>query len=737
MLMKWVLNFKKMLMLCTIICVADKAFSQKDSIYYDCLIIEKLGRNTCKQFLFGFTYMDPVIEYNSMIYTIKSIGEPIAKSPFLRVKGNVFYDYMYRSKTDTPYVQGNVQQHTERINLEVLIKDNYPIRVALNSRQTNSMFYKGFWDIGLHFDRSTYLRQVKNNFYEKYRLALAADKARKILDSTLLANKQLLKSMQANTKIDYGPQSSIEKKEQQINSAIGLKSIPHDLKLNDRLGKYVNKIDTINNHLIAQKAKVDSLQKKADSLKNSIQLKLAKLKSVLNKTTDFSEVQQLLKNDSLSSFSVKEKKIMKLLSAVRNINIGRTNINYTELTTQNVLLTGINIEANTRFYFAVAGGKVDYRFRDFLNKGNDRSDQYLLAARFGIGNIDKKALILTMYQGKKNNIVSAFADTLNNTIPVLGYSIEGIWNKDAFTGITAEFAKSTKPISGVTGTYDTKSALWNFKEPENMGISIKAKTRLPFGTRFNGFFRKTGRSFQSFSMFNYNTDQVAWHIRVDQSFWKNRVAITAMLRRNDFVNPYAERTFKTSTIFTSVNAVVRVPKWPVLSFGYFPGSQLYIENGSVLKENAYYILNGSVMYQYLLKNTTAVTSFNYNSYNNMATDSGFITYRGTNYYLSQQIDLGSWQLQAGYTYNNQPMLKFTTLELGSDLKIGKRLTLGASLKYTLGSNIPTYWGERISTQINAGKLGTIQIHYEQSYLPMFTQKLFPVETGRVSYYKSF
>lgn len=726
-----------MLMLCTILCVAGKAFSQKDSVQYDCLIIEKLGRNTCKQFQFGFTYQEGLIEYNSMVHTIKNADQPVAKSPFLKVKGNIFYDYMYRSKTDTPYVQGNLQQHTERINLEITIKDNYPVRVALNSRQTNSMFYEGFWDVGLHFDRSTYIRQVKNNFYEKYKLALDTDKAGRILDSTLLANKQLLQNMQANVKIDYGPQSAIEKREKQLNNAIGLKSIPQDLKLNDKLGKYADKIDTLNSLLTVQKAKVDSLQKKADSLKNSIQLKLAKLKSVLNKTTDFSQVQQLLKEDSLSAFSAKEKKIMKLLSAVRNINVGRTNINYTELTTQNVLLTGINIEANTRYYFAVAAGKVDYRFRDFLNKGNDRSGQYLLAARVGIGNIDKKAIVLTMYQGKKSNIISPFADTVNNTIPVLGYSVEAIWNKDAFTGITAEFAKSTKPVSGTQGTWDSKSSLLNFREPENMGISAKAKTRLPFGTRLNGFFRKTGRSFQSFSMFNYNTDQVAWHLRADQSFWKNKVSLTTMLRRNDFVNPYAERTFKTSTIFTSVNAVVRIPKWPVLSFGYFPGSQLYIENGNVLKENAYYILNGSVMYQYLLKKTSAITSFNYNSYNNMATDSGFITYRGTNYNLSQQIDLGGWQLQAGYTYNNQPMLKFTTLELGSDIKIGKRLSLGACLKYTRGSNIPTYWGERISTQINAGKLGTIQIHYEQSYLPMFTQKLFSVETGRVSYYKSF
>jgi hypothetical protein len=48
-----------------------------------------------------------------------------------------------------------------------------------------------------------------------------------------------------------------------------------------------------------------------------------------------------------------------------------------------------------------------------------------------------------------------------------------------------------------------------------------------------------------------------------------------------------------------------------------------------------------------------------------------------------------------------------------------------------------YWGETIRLGADLKKLGGIQLSYEKSYLPTIQQTLYPVEIGRVSWYKFF
>jgi hypothetical protein len=50
---------------------------------------------------------------------------------------------------------------------------------------------------------------------------------------------------------------------------------------------------------------------------------------------------------------------------------------YSELTVQNIIISGINIEYNPSYYAAFATGKIDYRFRDFLGKYSNNNGQYI------------------------------------------------------------------------------------------------------------------------------------------------------------------------------------------------------------------------------------------------------------------------------------------------------------------------------------------------------------------------
>src|SRR5690606_16586118 len=99
-------------------------------------------------------------------------------------------------------------------------------------------------------------------------------------------------------------------------------------------------------------------------------------------------------------------------------------VDYSELSAKNISVTGINAEYNDRFYYAVAAGTVDYRYRDFIVNLNRGPVQWLALVRAGIGKKEGNGLILTAYTGSKQ--ASGFS---SNGLPlsnrVSGITIEG------------------------------------------------------------------------------------------------------------------------------------------------------------------------------------------------------------------------------------------------------------------------------------------------------------------------
>lgn len=85
----------------------------------------------------------------------------------LTIHGNVSYDYFYRSAIDTPIAQKDLQQHTERVYLDLLVKEKYPLKVNFISRQSNSPYFRNFIDVNFQFDRYTYNKNLKQQLLDK------------------------------------------------------------------------------------------------------------------------------------------------------------------------------------------------------------------------------------------------------------------------------------------------------------------------------------------------------------------------------------------------------------------------------------------------------------------------------------------------------------------------------------------------------------------------------------------
>ncbi len=763
-----------------------------DSGFY----INQFSKSTCKGYF-----------QESKFYSYPPVATPVPPSEisqiqaitpkqvkFLSIHGNISYDFFYRSSIDTPINQQNFQQHTERVYLDVLIKEKYPLKVNFTSRQSNSPYFRDFVDVNFSFDKYTYNKNLKQQLLDKLKKQVPQYKL-----PDLTAAEALLKKYQADldkTKKwldDPGTlQKIIEEKERlyyqnlknvedSINRITVQNSISDSInkinasiatlnaKANGIQNKVIDSLNHVKENMLAkktsitdaaeakadsiaaplaayyekQKAKLDSLQKtvakyqsKVDSIKAGVQKNIASIRQKIYKATSEKQLRKLAEESGIPID--KRTKIEKQLAAIKNFSIGRSVLNYTELTAQNITVSGINIEYNSSYYAAFAAGKIDYRFRDFYTRKARQNNQYIIMGRLGVGDKDHAAVIFSYFTGRKSNNNYGYNDSANSSVNLAGYSVEAILKKDENNFLSAEFAKSTKPVIGNLSSGKQSGSLLRFSDPSNMGINFKAQATIPeTHTKLSGFYRKTGENFQSFSLFSYNTNQTAWLGRVDQSFYKDRITLTGMLRRNDFSNPFTDKTYKTSTIFKSVLLNVRLRKLPTISVGYYPGTQLYLIDKETIRESAYYILNASAGYSYILKGLQMNSIMVYNKYTSEATDSGFVPYKGINIYASQAVLFSKMQLQGGYAYTKQSLLQYATIEATADYSLRRWLKVGAGLKYNKIKDGPAYVGESLQIRTEFKKLGGVQLQYEKSYLPTYTQQLSPVEIGRISYYRRF
>ncbi len=717
----------------------------------------------------------------------------LSKPKLITIHGNIAYDYFFRSRVDTPVNLQNFQQHTERVYLDVLIKEKYPLKVNFTSRQSNSPYFRDFVDINFSFDRYAYNKNLKQQLLDKLKAQTTQHRMPdlKIAEAALKKYQDELEKTKAWLNDPATLQKIIEERERTYfqklkaaeDSARGVVTIdnPFDVasrkntlfssgenkvqrfqeKIKDTVGgfkenmlskrtavtdKAKDKADSLvapfASYYEKQKASIDSLQKgvakykaKTDSLKTIVQKDVAGIRQKIYKATSEKELRKLAEENGLDAD--KKTKLEKQLAAIKTLSIGRSVLNYTELTAQNITVSGVNVEYNPSYYAAFSAGKIDYRFRDFYNRKGRQNNQYIIMGRFGFGDKDHRAVIFSYFTGRKSNSYG-YRDSANSSVNLIGYSVEAILKKNENTFLTAEFAKSTKPVIGSIAAGKQGNSLTRFSDPSNMGINFKGQTVIPeTHTRLSGFYRKTGENFQSFSLFSYNSNQTAWLGKIEQSFYKDRITLTGMLRRNDFTNPFTDKTYKTSTVFKSVLLNLRLRKLPVISIGYYPGTQLYLIDRETIRESAYYILNGSASYSYIVKGLQLNSMLIYNKYTSEATDSGFVAYKGINVYASQAVRFSKLQLQGGYAYTKQSLLEFNTFEGSGDYSLKNWLQFGTGIKYNKVKAGGGYWGQSIQVRAEFKKLGGFQLQYEKSYLPTLTQQLAPVEMGRVGYYRRF
>ena len=415
-----------------------------------------------------------------------------------------------------------------------------------------------------------------------------------------------------------------------------------------------------------------------------------------------------------------------------NLRVGKFILNNSELTVTNIFLHGISIKYGEEKFVQVSAGYYDFAFRELFNLRRDtvkRSKQAVVGIK--LGKADGKNLeAINFYLGRK-----AKNGSLNGELrTVAGLSVERKFYLSKNLQLDLEIAKSTTRINNSTAKEQPLIRdLFGSFSSRTIGAFGALKTYLPkTKTDATISYRYWGQQFESFNASQYFNPQSNLAAKISQPFFNRKLTLTSGIRYTDFKSYGISSNIKSKTLFASVNATMRIKKLPVVSIGYYPGSQLYWMEASKLYEYFYYIFNTTISHYFTIKEIPVQAVVTSNHFFNKYSDS-LVSSTQSYYSVFLTAWAGRFSYQANYSRQNAAASVLSTIETGVNYG-GNKLRLGGTLKWNF-TNGSTRLGYTGNIGLLLGKTGTVYFIYDKSFLPDRTGFFIPVTTGQIQIIK--
>ncbi|WP_217606412.1 hypothetical protein [Chitinophaga sp. GbtcB8] len=687
-------------------------------------------------------------------------------SPFLTVHGNVMYDVYYQSNVDTPYVEKDVYQHTVQTFLDINIRNQCPLRVAFSTNMGNSSLFRNVTGLNLRYTNRDFKNMLMNNARHWDAGRLQQLQQLQLLRDSLELRANEISRLKYKLQAPSGLQQVIEAKERALYASArdSLAKLPSYAMENVNLSQHwppknnwqkpeYSKADTALQKFTAERKtaaeQLDSLQKefaRFDKLyqqrKKQFGANNERLMDVLAQSRNNKEL-----SDNLHTMNLPDTVLprgYKTLLAIRSIGLGRTLVDYSELTAKDISILGVQAEYNPSYYVAFATGMVDYRFRNFIVNEN-RSRQYLNLIRVGTGMREGNNIILTWYTGKKQlyNFNTDTSGTGAQSAPdynIMGISLEGKWQLNKHNYLVGEIAKSSLPYYARAAEKESAmGSVFQFGNRSNEAYSVKSFSFIPLtGTSINAMYKRMGANFQSFSLYTTGSAQSAWLLRIDQPFFRKQLTVSASIRQNDFTSLYQNVDYHTSTIFKSIQGTLRIRKWPVVSIGYSPSSQLMKLSDDHFTENLFYTLVGSLSHFFQYRGIMMNTVLSYTRFYNKQTDSSFVYFNSKNILLNHTVFLGRFTLSGSLSAATNQDYALYGADGNLQFKVTRWLETGGGLKYNKQTvyNLEQV-GYTANARVNIPKIGEVALMGDKGFIPGANKQLVPNNTGRLTYTKIF
>jgi hypothetical protein len=697
---------------------------------------------------------------------------PLNKKRSISISGDITYNGNYHSYIDTPYNEKDVWQHNVLLNVLLTIK-NIPIQFTINTRKSNSAFYKNFSDIGFQFDINRYKAQMQEQVFQKitHKINSAFDtsfytRLQTQLQEKIVSDRWLNDKTQVQRLIESREIISLYKQKladntisnvsvPKLNSIFSNKkrlthftdnnlsseasdSITKPLdweKLVSTARKCIEEYDSRKKEIETYRHSVDSIATAYQKQKDSVTKAIEEAKQVITNYTSYKGLKNKLEELGISKDSIPRQ--FKFLSGIKSFGLGRTIINYSELTLKNIAITGISAEYSNGIYIAACGGAVDYRYRDFIIANFHMPRQNVAALRIGLEK-EKKSFIITFYNGTKT--YNGVANSGNYSLvknPVMGMSFQATYKLNQQIYVVAEMAKSTARYNPYAASNASKP-VFKFNDHSSEAYVVKLFAKLPVtNTTFTAQYKYMGINFQSFSFYTNNSQTRQWSAKIDQYLFKRKLSLSGFIRNQGFENPYLPVVYKSNNIYKGITATLRLKKWPILSAGYLPVTQLISFNNQVQQIN-FQTVTATASYSRSIKWKILSSTAIYSRFFNTAVDSGFTYYNASNISFSNSIIGNKTSFSNTLSVIQNNIFSLITIDQGASVKLGNKFELGGGIKLNRVNNIENKTGAYGNVLIKIPLIGEFSAQYEYGYLPGYgRQQLIKNQTGQINYYRIF
>lgn len=649
------------------------------------------------------------------IFTFKKIISP---RPLLKFnRGIISYNTSYRSNIDTPFIEKNILQHNVYGNMGLSVA-GIPLKINYLIRRSNSSFFRNINDVQAEFDVMQFSSGIRDRVKEQL-LALVP-----VVNDSLLELEYKLNLQKFSGLKDLMNKPGLLHKLIESKEILNVPGITLDSKLSDSANKERTRvlkreaqlfIDTYEKNKMEfdrLKNRADSLERKYTELRNKLQQYRALVSGHVKGNITTAELLTQLKHYGIKNFSIPKK--YQWLMNVRKLGLGKSQVNYSELTSKNMSLTGLNFEYNSWYYFAVAAGTVDYRFRDFAVNRNTRVPQYMYMMRLGIGKLEGTHFIVSVFKGQKQLFAVTNNSAAASSIKLSGIAAEGKFAINRNTYFMTEVAASLSPDFRTSPVTKTKL---DFNDRSNKAIAAKFYSYLPkTASRFEAMYKYTGANFQSFSSFQTNSSLKSWYVKADQLFFKRKLKLAAAIRSNEFSNPYIIQQYKSNTVFKSIQATFRAKKLPVITAGFVPTSQVTsVDN--FLVENQFYSFNAGVTHNYNIGERKANSVFIYNRFYNNENDTSYLYYNASNVFFTQTVQFSLYTMNVSVSHSKSTSFELNVLDGGLRFQLIKSINVGFGVKVNDFDRTISATGCYGSLQLNFKKFGVINMNYDNGFIP--------------------
>jgi hypothetical protein len=659
---------------------------------------------------------------------------------FAAGNGYISYSFYYRSNIDTPYAEKNIGQHQVLASTGVTVANYIPLRVTAYLRRSNSVVFRDITDVQVQYDAAAFHNQFADNLRNQL-----LERAGGIKDS-LSGKLYDLKKVQLDGLLKWLDDKEIQQKRIEANEILKVEEIAYDKSKpesinrsrTDSLRKLAKAFLDAYDEIVQ---KYGTIKQQADSLKMIYDNSIRKMKAIQQRISDHQflspeSYRELMNQAADSGMSrINMPKRFTWLMGLRNFGFGRTNVDATELTARNISLSGVNFEYNSWYYLAVAAGIIDYRYRDFVVGNFHKVPQHMYLIRAGIGRLEKNYVILSYFRGQKQLYNYASNSFPASAIKIEGYSVEAKWQLEKNSYIITEAGQSFAPNLQLLP--DVVKNSWRLSEKASKGLSVKLFSYIPgTGSRLEGQYKFTGENYQSFNSFQTNSETVSWKLKAEQNFWNRRIRLQASLGKNEFSNPFIRQNYKSNTVFKSISARVNIRKWPSLSIGYMPMSQLTMVDG-YLSESRFQTLNAGIVHFYKIGQAGATTNIVYNRFFNHATDSGFIYFNSINLFAGQSFLFKNFMVNLNISNSRNAGYSYTVLDENTSFPLSEGMSLGMGVKINKLNSEALKVGGQANASFTLFKRDVVSFQVEQTYLPGNKNQLISSVMGNINYTKTF